>query len=173
MTKPLLLARHRAPLLFVLTALAWSHSVHADPEMWAGKLAQMKTHVTSLVAPASHLHWPQNHERSAAEIWYVASRKPLDKNQVIYCVAPRIEIPGPRTQVPEFWTTPFTVQLLRESNQALLAEAQVPIPIEVGASREIASSGPWCLTLAANLPAPKLILKTVHRAASVQFPPRP
>jgi hypothetical protein len=164
-------ARFQAHSLVALAAYTCCQLAVADPDVMGQKT--IPTQVGMLVESASHAHDPRDRNRPPAEIWYVATRKELDSSQVIYCVAPRIEIPGPRILPTDQWTLPITVQLLSEPSQKLLAEVRVPVPLQVGTSRELASSGPWCMARAAKLPAPLLILKTEHRSAQVKFPARP
>lgn len=130
------------------------------------------------VGQVAHVHHKAGSGKGAdlgppAEVWYAASVKPVDDKQgsARFCVSPRVELPG-----GEGWSPQVKIKLIdvskTEPGAALLAEVESTKSLPVGASLELASSGPWCVIRNLDTePAPStLYLVTQHGSGLVRFP---
>jgi hypothetical protein len=135
------------------------------------------SNVKALIAQAVHAHWPNDQTRPPLEIWYVATRKPSPfPAKFTYCVSPRVELPGPMPSIspglpspPTTWSEQVVIHLLDGgTNLSVFADVSVPLPLEIGASREMATVPPWCEIRSGP---PNWVIQTDHGRARVVFLP--
>lgn len=125
------------------------------------------SNVLMRVGQVAHAHATRLPGREPVEIWYVATRKPYTAGQVVYCVAPRVEVPGPTA-----WDeADFEVKLHRPGEAEISMRVSSSYP--AGASRELQpASNQWCSAAqpVSQEPPRRWVLETAHGQAYVVFP---
>lgn len=128
-----------------------------------------KSSIGGLAAQAVHGHWPDERDLvpRPVEIWFVSTTRRIDANTVRYCVAPRVENPANRV-----WQRDFEVRLFQHGIAPPLGTARVGSEVPAWASRELQTTGTWCVDSAQGR-NPRLIVDTDHGSANVAFAPVP
>ena len=134
--------------------------------------------VRVLTLQVAHAHDPATRDQGVkqtppAEVWYLATVKPVDRDglQLRYCVSPRIELPGDTSWAPHVKVSLWGSETPGAA-KSVLAEVETSQMLPAGASVELASSGKWCVlrNFKGQDSPPAQYLATQHGRRRVEYP---